>query len=40
MTMMFKIPTYEIIDGKKTVIKNSPKLQFKESLGISLTYKF
>ncbi|MFA8450353.1 MAG: DUF3078 domain-containing protein [Bacteroidales bacterium] len=35
-----KIPTYEIIDGKKTEIKRSPKLQFKESLGISLTYKF
>lgn len=35
-----KISEYQVIDGKKELVKIGPRLQFKESLGISLTYKF
>ena len=33
-------PVYETIEGIETVVDNIPKLQFKESLGISLIHKF
>jgi Protein of unknown function (DUF3078). len=33
-------PVYAEIDGTETLVKNIPKLQFKESLGIAFTYSF
>lgn len=33
-------PVYETIEGVETVVDNVPKLQFKESLGIAITYSF
>ena len=33
------IPSYEIIDGEKTMVSESPKLQMKESFGLSFSYK-
>lgn len=33
------IPNYETIDGKKVEVSSSPKLQFKESFGLSVTYQ-
>ncbi len=33
------IPTYEIVDGDKVIVSDSPKLQLKESFGLSLKYK-
>lgn len=35
-----KIPEYEVRDGKKVIVSEGPKLQFKESFGIGLNYKF
>lgn len=35
-----KIPDYEIINGVKTEVGRSPKLQIKEVLGFGLSYKF
>ncbi len=35
-----KIPEYEIKDGEKVKIGESPRLQFKESFGIGLNFKF
>lgn len=32
-------PEYETIDGKQVIVSHSPKLQIKESFGLSLTYK-
>jgi hypothetical protein len=34
-----KIPSYETIDGEKIMVSNSPKLQMKESFGLSFSYK-
>ena len=34
------LPVYEIVDGEKTQVGEGPKLQFKESLGIGITYNF
>lgn len=33
------IPTYETIGGEKVMVSNSPKLQLKESFGLSFSYK-
>jgi hypothetical protein len=33
------IPTYKDIDGEKVKVSEGPKLQFKESLGLTLKYK-
>ena len=33
------IPTYETVDGENIMVSDSPKLQLKESFGLSLTYK-
>ncbi len=33
------IPQYKIIDGEKVKVSEGPKLQLKESLGLSFTYK-
>ncbi len=33
------IPQYEIIDGNKVKVSEGPKVQLKESLGLSFTYK-
>lgn len=33
------LPNYETIDGKKVEVSSSPKLQFKESFGLSVTYQ-
>lgn len=33
------IPTYETIEGEKIMVSNSPKLQLKESFGLSFSYK-
>lgn len=33
------IPTYETIEGEKVMVSNSPKLQLKESFGLSFSYK-
>lgn len=35
-----KVPEYEIRDGQKIKVGEGPKLQFKESFGIGLSYKF
>ncbi|MDZ7741154.1 MAG: DUF3078 domain-containing protein [Bacteroidota bacterium] len=35
-----KIPVYEIRGGEKIKVNERPKLQFKESLGIGLSFKF
>jgi len=32
-------PAYEIVDGKQIIVSQSPKLQLKESFGLSFTYK-
>jgi len=32
-------PEYEIVDGKQIIVSQSPKLQIKESFGLSFTYK-
>lgn len=34
-----KIPTYENIDGENIMVSDSPKLQMKESFGLSFSYK-
>jgi hypothetical protein len=34
------IPEYEIKNGEKTKISEGPKLQFKESFGVGLMFKF
>ncbi|HOI33444.1 MAG: DUF3078 domain-containing protein [Bacteroidales bacterium] len=33
-----KLPVFEVVDGEKVQIGEAPKLQFKESLGIGITY--
>lgn len=33
------IPSYENIEGEKVMVSNSPKLQLKESFGLSFSYK-
>ena len=35
-----EIPVYETINGKKTKVGTTKSLQFKELLGIGLSYKF
>ncbi len=33
------VPVYKMVDGEKVKVSESPKLQFKESIGLSFTYK-
>lgn len=35
-----KLPLYDIVDGEKVQVGEGPRLQFKESLGIGITYNF
>ncbi len=35
-----KLPVYDIVDGEKIQVGEGPRLQFKESLGIGITYNF
>jgi hypothetical protein len=35
-----KIPTYKKVNGFKTLVGYGPKTQFKETIGIGLSYKF
>jgi hypothetical protein len=34
-----KFPNYQVVDGVQVLVSQSPKVQFKESIGIALTYK-
>jgi ethanolamine ammonia-lyase small subunit len=36
--VLFRSPKYELVDGEKVQVGEGPGLQFKESLGIGITY--
>lgn len=35
-----KLPVYDMVDGEKIQVGEGPRLQFKESMGIGITYNF